>query len=1268
MIPLIENLSQELQNKNGFIAIPDNDPTIVGERLNLDFISKKAYVAIPAAIYNHILTSPILADKEKQLYFLAHSLVEIKDKEEDRNEVGLCGKFWAKRLGCCIRTIFDMQKKLELHGYFKITRSKSSSNHNNRNVIQVTLPDQIKLSSKDLELYIPLNYQLLTEICSADLPDFAKILWLDSYRQSYAHCLKSSKSSESQLLASSGEFFCFTTFDELQKKYSCSKNKISKAFIRLEEKNFLKKHRLLQRHVDEEFARQDKSIYKILLSDFIPKPINDREVCKSSYFNTYDTIAKSESVEIISPNCVYNISKFAYSKVNTLKQLENFAQLKEKREAFAVEVKAPALSSSLSKLTDCLSVFTQKDLEFHLKSSLDANPNNYQEQLFEEPTAADLINQALSSKHLLSLTSKSDIDRKEVSLFTTPEIFQEEQELLNLANSVHVKKNIIRNLVPISEADNFLSLIFESDSFAEVSLKQKETLKHLLCEKGAIRLLQAIAGTGKSYVLGKLNEILNAISVNVIALAPTHKAKIELINVGFKNAHTVKGFLCNVRESLFLKKPSIIVVDEASMISSSDYFELLKIIKKTKSNIIFAGDERQLSSIDRGGFFEIMLDKFGSCNLDEVMRQKDTWGRELVSSLSKGMVESSIDCLTLANRLKWNINQAESLSKLISDWSQSCFGIKDRLIIAVKNLDVDMLNLAVRNSLKEGYVLQGPEVKIRLDDKVLSFMKNDRIIFKQTDKNLGIYNGDFATIIEVSSDNFVVELDSARRVSLDPNKVACAHGYAVTVCQSQGASIKDVYVLHTGFFGLRNLYVALSRHINNVHFYVDLETAKDKKTLIKQLSVDYFKGSSLKFILQQPPELDQEHGFRDVPQNASQNVPTHISTHVSPKDFESSFASKVDVVRDRLPFACEKIVNQILGKPELAFSDNTTLRYGSNGSLAIAISGSKAGMWYDFAKDQGGDMFDFVKMHLGKNFKQSVDYLQDALGLSKTFISYDIIEVEKNNQKNNQTSKLNFMSSLHSEDENYSQYLADLERFNEHFNAFVTAKQSRSKSDQQKVAHTQNLYIKSLYVEPGSVVDRYLRQVRKITCPIEIYDDIREIKLFNKELNKKLPTLIAFAKDSLGHITGGVRISLDEISAQKANVLVPKKSFGIVSGSFVEINRINNKSAFDTTIIAEGVETAMSIKSCGIKADILCALGVHNIKNYKATAGEKIIIAADNDGPNSKTAKVLLKAKDILEKQGAIVTILPAEAGDFNDLLIEQGLGAVAKAFEKVVL
>ena len=37
----------------------NQEPTIVGERLNLDFISKKAYIPIPAAIYNHILTSTI---------------------------------------------------------------------------------------------------------------------------------------------------------------------------------------------------------------------------------------------------------------------------------------------------------------------------------------------------------------------------------------------------------------------------------------------------------------------------------------------------------------------------------------------------------------------------------------------------------------------------------------------------------------------------------------------------------------------------------------------------------------------------------------------------------------------------------------------------------------------------------------------------------------------------------------------------------------------------------------------------------------------------------------------------------------------------------------------------------------------------------------------------------------------------------------------------------------------------------------------------------
>ncbi len=98
------------------------------------------------------------------------------------------------------------------------------------------------------------------------------------------------------------------------------------------------------------------------------------------------------------------------------------------------------------------------------------------------------------------------------------------------------------------------------------------------------------------------------------------------------------------------------------------------------------------------------------------------------------------------------------------------------------------------------------------------------------------------------------------------------------------------------------------------------------------------------------------------------------------------------------------------------------------------------------------------------------------------------------------------------------------------------------------------------------------------------------------------------------------------------------------------------------TVIAEGLETALSVKQAlsehsqeadeTKKVRILCSLGISNIKNYRPREGEKIIIAADNDGPDSITGKTVINAKVLLEEKGAFVEVVkPDRKGGFNDLL-----------------
>jgi formiminotetrahydrofolate cyclodeaminase len=101
------------------------------------------------------------------------------------------------------------------------------------------------------------------------------------------------------------------------------------------------------------------------------------------------------------------------------------------------------------------------------------------------------------------------------------------------------------------------------------------------------------------------------------------------------------------------------------------------------------------------------------------------------------------------------------------------------------------------------------------------------------------------------------------------------------------------------------------------------------------------------------------------------------------------------------------------------------------------------------------------------------------------------------------------------------------------------------------------------------------------------------------------------------------------------------------------------------TVIAEGLETALSIQYAGIDAKIICSLGIHNIKNYVPQEGEQIIIAADNDGKDATTNKTIIEASDSLRMSGAIVRIAkPEQVGDFNDILQRSNEGGILEIRE----
>ncbi|WP_371223673.1 AAA family ATPase [Orientia tsutsugamushi] len=469
-------------------------------------------------------------------------------------------------------------------------------------------------------------------------------------------------------------------------------------------------------------------------------------------------------------------------------------------------------------ITHYKSIFTKQDVEKAVKD-------------IPDPTAREqLVQQVLSSNRILELYHD---DGESSKYFTTIEVRNEETRIIRIANKIN-------NQVYYNDIYNLKSDI---EGLANVSEEQKQALRHILLSTSGVRVLRGRAGTGKSYVLAKAYKLATNRGQKVIGIAPTHKAVSELKSKGYTEVYTVKGFLYN-RKKIFMQD-SLIVVDEAGMVGTKAYAELFRVVRNNNCQLILAGDEKQLASIERGGMFEILSNIFGSHVLVNIRRQSENWSREAAMEFAESNILSGITLLRQNNCVKFDNTLIDSMSKLIYDWSLSKFKPHEKLVITVRNKDVDILNSSIRSLLKANGTLQGTEYRRSIAGRKESYMAGDRIVFQTSDKDLQIQNSEFATLTSVSKNKFIAKTDTGKEVSFDPSEIQFKHGYASTVYKVQGASIKDVYVLHNGASNISSSYVAMTRHIKSLKLYCNNEATKSINSLINQLSRPNEKSASI---------------------------------------------------------------------------------------------------------------------------------------------------------------------------------------------------------------------------------------------------------------------------------------------------------------------------------------------------------------------------------------------------------------------------------------
>lgn len=506
------------------------------------------------------------------------------------------------------------------------------------------------------------------------------------------------------------------------------------------------------------------------------------------------------------------------------------------KQANADNVKDP--SSVLEQMTLHNSVFTRKDVDrFCAKHVKPEDRNKVLEGIFAHDQVVPL------------LCSESGEPSK---YFTTKDVRAEEEKLQRFVGSVADRQSFaIKEQVKTNALDGLA-----------LSAEQHQAFQHMTSNDNNLKIIQGRAGVGKSYVLNPVREAYENSGYRVIGLAPTNKVASDMKDDGFAKAMTCHSLLFRINNKrMELDKNTVLMVDEAGMLGTEVMVELFNAAKQAKCKIILMGDAKQLSSIERGGMFQVLSEQYGAPTLETVRRQQKDWQKQVSEDLSNHRVRSAAKTLAEHNKLNWSDDKESALTELVNQWTTDSLGNREHwtFALAQRNVDVDTLNQAMRDIRKQRGEIGAIDVEMMTTRGLESFATGDRVQFTVTDKTQDISNGQFGILGACTPDKFTVWCDNGQSISFDPRTYqGLRHGYAGTIYKAQGATIDKTYVLHDKATNHSNSYVALTRHSKDVEVFLSKQETKNLRQFATQISRSGTKVASVNFATREDLDKKQE--------------------------------------------------------------------------------------------------------------------------------------------------------------------------------------------------------------------------------------------------------------------------------------------------------------------------------------------------------------------------------------------------------------------------
>lgn len=310
---------------------------------------------------------------------------------------------------------------------------------------------------------------------------------------------------------------------------------------------------------------------------------------------------------------------------------------------------------------------------------------------------------------------------------------------------------------------------------------------------------------------------------NAIARNPEHFISL---NARLLAARTRLTTLISDQAKFQIKPGQLLIVDEASMSSSTDLYQLYEQVNRAGAKMLLVGDAKQLDAVDAGGFLGWMENNELTANLTSIWRFKAHWEKQASLELRQG--EASVLDTYQANG---RISEAEDhLDSAYQHWLTDRAEGKNSILIAGNNTDVNALNLRAQTErVEKGELSADKQVQLRyskayIGDSILA-RKNQRVLIDSNGDF--IKNGTRMTLASISHDTITATRDdtgASITIPLDYASTNIELGYAVTVHRSQGITVDTGHVAVDPSFSREQLYVAMTRGKTNNQIHISTET------------------------------------------------------------------------------------------------------------------------------------------------------------------------------------------------------------------------------------------------------------------------------------------------------------------------------------------------------------------------------------------------------------------------------------------------------------